>query len=174
MVPTVVLPPVMLFTLQVTGVALPAAVSCWFPFSATVNALGVTETGAAGVGEGMGVGTGVGVGVGVPLPPPPQATRPNRIRHSRHEAKILLISRSPLHKAKNQNRDNSIGRMWLLYWIPRVVPLVTQSSWPEVIFACSSRKFRVQASIFTWSGLVLSATRKSNFSANRFHSGRVI
>jgi len=52
----------MLFTLQVTGVALPAAVSCCEPLRATVNAVGDTETGAGG---GVGVGTGVGVGVGV-------------------------------------------------------------------------------------------------------------
>ena len=90
--------------------ALPAAVSCCEPLRGTVNVVGETETGAAGVGDGTGVGVGVGVGAGV-LPPPPQATRPNRIRDSRHEAKILLISRSSLHKAKNRNRDNSIGRM---------------------------------------------------------------
>ena len=99
--PTVVLPPVMLFTLQVTGVALPAAVSCCEPLRGTVNAVGETETGAAGVGDGTGVGVGVGVGAGV-LPPPPQATRPNRIRHSRHEAKILLISSSSPPRAEKK------------------------------------------------------------------------
>jgi hypothetical protein len=102
-VPIVVLPPGRLFTLQVTGVALPAAVSCCEPLRGTVNAVGETETGAAGVGDGTGVGVGAGVGVGVGvLPPPPQATRPNRIRDSRHEAKILLISSSSPPRAKTE------------------------------------------------------------------------
>jgi hypothetical protein len=79
------------------------------------------------VGVGVAVGTGVGVGVGVGVPPPPQATRPNRIRDSRHEAKILLISRSSLHSKKRASL-NSIGRITLDIWVLRVVPLVTQSS----------------------------------------------
>ena len=96
------------FTLQVTGIAVPDAVNCCellsaTVLSATVNVAGVTATAGAGVGVGVAVGTGVGmgVGVGVGVPPPPtQATRLNKIRDRRHEAKVLLISRSSLHGQK--------------------------------------------------------------------------
>jgi hypothetical protein len=83
-----------------TGAATPVAVNCCEPFSVTVAVVGVTARAGAGVGVGVAVGKGVGVGVGVLLPPPPQATRPTKIRHSRHDAKILLISRSSLHGQK--------------------------------------------------------------------------